>query len=67
VIDLGAQDEVMRQVARAGEDGLPIGDVGITLAIRLGLAGLARITKGDRQRVVATQQGRAYGRRQVWA
>jgi hypothetical protein len=67
MIELGAQEQIMREIARAGDEGLPIAEVGVSLAIRLGLAQLVTITKGDRQRVVATAQGRAYGRRGAFA
>lgn len=57
------EHDSLRQAVRAGDEGVSITDVGVGAACRLELAGLATITKGPRQRVVATSQGAAFLRR----
>lgn len=52
---------VLRRLARAGDDGLPIAEAGVGAACLLGVFGLARI-HGRPQRVAATPQGRAQAR-----
>ena len=68
MIDLrDIEHDTLRDLARAGADGLDLGSVGASVAIRLELASLASITKGAPQRVRATAQGVAFSRRSVFA
>lgn len=60
-----AEHEALRRLARSGTQ--DVADVGLSVAIRLQLAGCATITAGDPQRVAVTAMGAAHSRRQVWA
>lgn len=59
--------EALRRVVAAGSAGLPLEQVSRAAAITLALCDLAEITKPPGQRVIATRQGAAFARRQVFA
>lgn len=57
----------LQRLARAGADGLLLGEVPTGTAILLALQGQAAITTERPQRVVITGQGAAFARRSVFA
>lgn len=59
--------QILRDLQRAGAAGLTLRETRLSTAIRLQLAGVARISSGAPQRVTITQQGAAFLRRTVWA
>lgn len=62
-----AEHDALRSLTRAGREGLPIADIGLSVALRLQLAGLASITTTTPQRAIVTGQGAAHSRRGVFA
>lgn len=68
MIDLRPDDHGhLQRLVRAGRHGLRLGDVPTGTAIYLSLLQLAEITTDTPQRVLATPQGAAFSRRQVFA
>lgn len=68
MIDLAHHEhEALRDLVRAGTEGQALADVGLAVALRLQLAGLASIQTTTPQRVHATRQGVAFSRRTAFA
>jgi len=68
MIDLNRdQHDALRQLARAGADGLPLSQVGTGMACRLGVERFVTISQDEPQMVRITRQGLAYSRRDAFA